>query len=156
MITKALIHVLPAHLSSNLLLRFELRLLATIARQLNRSKVLASDLYEEQFFKSLIEKFILEYRNINKVYIRQPDLNMIGKPNDFIKLLACLGIQSIGQATALQWIEEMKYKRLFPYDKYYGRLITEILALSGSKFGEYSELITELDEQFTSVKEFYL
>ncbi len=101
-------------------LRYELRFMSRLPKQFNVCKVFASNLYEEQFYINLIDKWFNEYEAINKLNEINLNYDIMNKPNDFIKQMAAKYVESIGgQNEAFKLVELAKANKCFKHPEYY-------------------------------------
>ena len=144
-----------AWLNTNIL-RYEYRLTNRVAKSVKKTIVEAKDLFDEQFYMLIIDKYVEEFENINKLSRINFNTEIMNSPKDFIKQMALLKIQEIGQIETLSIIEEMRSKQVFNKKEYYSRLKREIKELCKiPEITENSELISELDQKIKAVKENY-
>ena len=107
-------------------LRYELRYTSRLPKQFNVCKVQAKNLYEEDFYMSLIDRWTNEYDAINKLNDINLNLKKMNKPKDFITQMALLQIQAIGQNETLKLVDQLKTTNCFKHPEYYSRLKAEI------------------------------
>jgi hypothetical protein len=140
------------------LLRFEIKYLKKIASQLNMSQVLAKDLYSEQLYMKLLDRWLQEYNNVKKLNYMELDTQSIKTPSDLAnqmmaKLLLSSGID-VPEAIESLMIQAKDLKVFDVKDrKNYGRakeLIYKTLTSS-----ERNEMIIELDTKFKNQIQFY-
>lgn len=95
-------------------LRYELRFLGRLAQQFNRAIVTAADLYKENFYMNLIDRWVNEFQAIRK--IRHIDFDFMAMKNvkGFEQQIFLLGIQALGGETAaLEMIERANQQGVF-------------------------------------------
>jgi hypothetical protein len=131
-------------------LRYEMRYTSRLASQLNMPIVMAKDLYSENMYIELIDKWIEEYFKIKKNKLFKPKSNNMTSKNAKEFLLSAL-VEIVGQneinEIAKQW------KPNFTTSKEAQRFKKDIQNLKGMT--EQSPLIEELDKKIARVKEFY-
>ena len=140
--------IVPPHLEGHNLMRYELRYLSRIGKQLNGGAPLyASDIIKEDVYYRLIQNWGKEFKTIHKLQ----DMNTLSdtlpttpkeaKNELFQRLLAEGGVEAIDA-----FIADLKARRAFPDPKYYSRLKADLTkTLQGpGKAGE-SELMKELE-----------
>ncbi len=151
-------HLVPEIIQNSHLMRYEYRLTGRVPKSLKRENILAKDLFNESVYMYLVNEYIEEYENITKCKIINSNLNLeqIKSPKDFIKQLAMIKIQEIGQNNIMDLIEEMKAKQIFAQKDYYSRLKREIKDLCKlPNNSEESELIIELSQKIKALKSNY-
>lgn len=130
------------------LLRYELKLKKRLSKQLGKKEVLARELYEESFYRAILEKWQSEYFRIgrvNRLKIERIEMNSMNSPKKLEKILASLGLQAIGEQAILNYIEENKLA-LSKLQR--SRLKARIRQLSQNKsVTEPQEAILELDSK---------
>ena len=151
---------IPDFLAHKNLTRFEVKYKKKILDQLNRNELKGADLYEEGFYKMMLDKWYIEYQNIKKLSCMQIDKNKIGKPSDLANqmlanLLNASGIDIVSgideqmkQAKAVNVFEGAKNP-----SRDYGRAKDHIYKLLQS--ARDSDLINELDKKFKDSISFY-
>ena len=123
------------------------------AKSLKKTIIEAKDLFDEQFYILIIDKYVEEFENINKISKINFNIDTMKSPKDFMKQMALLKIQEIGQNETLNIIEEMRSKQVFDKKEYYSRLKSEIKKLCQSPgITESNELINELGQKIKAVK----
>ncbi len=146
---------IPEVLSDQNVLRYELRFMKRIPKQLKRD-VTVNQLYSEPFYIEMLNRWVSEYKSIHKMRIINLDPNTMKTPKDFWKQGNLHWIKLIGQETAMQLVEDMRSRQAFDKPEYYSRLKREIKELcSQPDITEASELINELDEKVTRVQMYY-
>ncbi len=149
-------YVVPEIWQNGHVLRYEYRLTRRVSKSLKIVDIRASDLYKEAVYISLIDQYVNEYENITKNSIINFNLEKMKSPKDFIKQLALLQIQDIGQDGIMNLIEDMRAKEVFDKREYYSRLKKDIRELcSMPEITESSESITELNQKVRALKSNY-
>ena len=146
---KKLGNEIPLHLKERSLLRYELRFTKRIPQQFRR-KVIAEDLYNEDFYCKILARWEDEYLKINKVNNILHNMEATGSTKVFKDYLALIGLAEIGFNKTLgvikEWQEIGEINRKQASD-----LRKQLKALNSKpKLTEKSELIEELD---TKIKE---
>lgn len=137
---------LPEQIHNNTL-RFELRMRRQLAYQLNREVVLVKDLYDEQFYKEMIDRWMNEYERINKNKLLSPIKNNLSC-NDGIDYTLSSLIELHGTNNLTKIIERLKYKFTRGAFARYQKKLKSLKFLS-----KESELITELNTKILLIKE---
>lgn len=102
----------PSQFDKTNLLRYELKLKKRLSKQLGKKEVLARELYEESFYRTILEKWQSEYfkiRRLNMLKIGRIEMNSMNSPKKLEKILASIGLQKIGEEFILNYIEENKH-----------------------------------------------
>lgn len=140
--------VVPPNLEGQNLLRYEVRYLTRIGKQLNMGAPLyAGNLIQEQMYYSLIQRWGQEFKSINKLKDMNSTTNTTlpttpkeAKEELFKRLLA-----EEGQGAIDAFISDLKAKRAFQDPKYYSRLRADLnKTLQGRGTAGESELMKEL------------
>lgn len=138
------------------LLRYEIRFISQLDKAFNRAEVVVSDLYDENFYINITDKWVSQYQQITKIRKLQFKNDVMIQPKEFIDQLVLIGIQSIGYENVMQMIEDAKNRGQFGHKKYVSRtkqMIKEIQVLP--KLTEPSELVEELDKKIKRVQSNY-
>lgn len=151
-------HLIPEIIQNSHLLRFEYRLTGRVSQSLKKENMTPKDLFNESIYINFIDEYIKEYENITKHKIINSNLNFekMKRPQDFMKQLAMIKIQEIGQNNVMDLIDEMKERQVFDQKDYYSRLkrdIREQCQLYDNS--ETCELITELDQKIKALRSNY-
>lgn len=134
--------IIPNDFRNINLLRYELRFLKKLANQLNVAVVLAEDLYDEHFYKSLNERWLFEYQKIKKNNLLTPKTKAMTSKDANDYLLASL-IEQQGQSNILNQIT--LWKGLFNNEREFYRFREKILKMKD--LTQPSELLAELDSK---------
>lgn len=144
---------IPPHCLNTQILRYEYRLTKRVAKSLKQSIIEAKNLFDEQFYMLIIDKYVEEFENINKISRINFNLDYMKSPNDFIMQMALLKIQEIGQNETMSIIEEMRSKQVFDKKEYYSRLKRKIRKLcQAPSITESNDLINELEQKIKVVQ----
>lgn len=148
--------MLPDVWNDQNVLRYELRFTSRLPQQFNRAEVMASTLYDEQFYISMVRHWIDEYKAIHKINSITFNLTEMKSPKDFRKQLELITINAIGQDRLMQMIEEMRLKKAFDKPEYYSRLKKELRELSRSPdLTIASDMVAELDKKIEAARQYY-
>ena len=148
--------ILPLIWNDKNVLRYEYRLTGRVPQCLKMERVQAMDLYDEQFYMSLIDEYINEYDAITKNTLLNFDTELMTCPKDFMKQLALKKIQELGQNNVMMIIEDLRAKETFKKPEYYSRLKKSVRELCNEpKMTESSELILELNQKIKEVGDNY-
>lgn len=138
------------------ILRYELRYKNRLPYHFNTSTLQAKELYKENFYIDMIDRWIIEYKAINKNTNINFDLEKMKQPKDFFTQLLLLKINELGQNNVLELVEQLKAQKVFSHPEYYSRLKADIKRLCKTdKITENSDLILELDKKIMQVKDYY-
>jgi hypothetical protein len=138
------------------LLRYEIRFASKLDKIFNRAEVIVSDLFDENFYMDITDKWVKQYQQITKIRKLQFKNDVMIQPKEFIDQLVLIGIQSIGYENVMQMIDDAKNRGQFEHKKYVSRtkqMIKEIQVLP--KLTEPSELVEELDRKIKQVQSNY-
>ena len=131
-------------------LRYELRLKGRILKQLNRADLFAEDLYKDEVYIQIIDRWILEYQSITKNKIMNPNKEKLTNKEAKDYLLSALVVE-YGQNKVLSIIDGWNDK--FTTNKEAQRFKKSLNNLGGLTME--SDLIQELDVKINRVKEYY-
>ena len=139
------------------LLRYEIRHKGRLNKQFNMPEVVASTLYDEAFYINLINIWVKEYQNIQKVNrLTACNMDNIKTPKDAENMIFGLLLNKFGISEIDNILQDMKAKNVYTDPKYYSRLKAKLKQLANkTDISEKSELITELDNEIKSIKQYY-
>lgn len=147
--------LIPEIWANKNILRYELRYMSRLHHQFNTSILQAKELHKEQFYIDMVDRWIIEYKAINKNTNINFDLENMKQPKDFFTQLLLLKINELGQNNVLELVEQLKAQKVFSHPEYYSRLKADIKKLCKTeKVTESSDLILELDKKIMQVKEY--
>lgn len=143
--------LIPSIYQDSNLLRYELRYLKRVDKQLNNN-VLVKQIYNEEFYIKAVESWYSNYKKINKVHSLTLDNYTMNKPKDYFHYLMLLKLKEIGLNKALEEVEGLRAKGVFDRGEYYSRLKRDIKKhyLSANIISD-SEHILELDKKVSRV-----
>lgn len=131
-------------------LRYEIKYNARLPKQLNQSTVIAENLYNENFYISMIDNYVKEYFQIKKNKLMKPKIENLTSKDAKEYLLSAL-IEIIGQNEVNIITESWKHN--FTTSKEVQRFKKQLQLLKG--LTETSPLINELDQKILSLKMYY-
>ena len=139
------------------LLRFELRFIKRLNKTFNIPKVTAQALYDERFFRDIVDKWVNEYKSINKLTKMAFKDSAQLEPKDFMNQILLQSIINLGgQNQIFELIEEARRRGQFKRPEYASRTRAMIKSLCQlDSLTEPSELIRELDEKIEQVRYCY-
>lgn len=147
---------IPMHFENSNFLRVELRLQGSIARQMGVTDVNATTLYQRDFYKKLMAKYIECYFSISKINKLNTDfMERIKTPKDAVDGFVGLLLAEVGRGPQRidEYIEELKAQRIFAERTSLKRVKDALAkALNKAKLSEKDELVAELDDQFLTLK----
>jgi len=148
---------IPSVYKNENLLRYEMRHKGRLANQFNLPKVTANTLYDEQFYIKLIDIWVKEYFNIEKINLLSlNNMENIKTPKDAENMIFGLLLNKFGQIEIEHIIKEMKANNVYTDPKYYSRLKSNLKRyVNRSEIGKQSELIKELDKEILNIKQYY-
>lgn len=115
------------------ILRYELRYLKRISRQLKQKEISPDLLTDEAFYISIIDHWLSEFETINKIHLVKMNLKKLKKPpteKDFFDQLLIQRINEIGQAELLQMVDTLKADQVYSHPVNYSRIKRKIKDLS--------------------------
>ncbi len=131
-------------------LRYELRFLGRLLKQFNRSSLAAEDLYKDEVYIQILDRWILEYQNIVKNKIMSPNKEALTNKEAKDYLLSAL-VAEYGQNKVLSIVDGWNSK--FTTKKEAQRFKRSLNGLSGLTLE--SDLIHELDVKISGIKDYY-
>lgn len=137
---------MPAGLESPNLLRYELRFCRRVARQAKARDVTAATLYNELFYRHMVELWRDNYFSISKTNKTGYDMDKIKTVSDAVEALAAQLISQAGKGQISDYVDMLKAAGVFPDRKYYTRLkrkLHDMAVKAGA--GVPDELVRELD-----------
>ena len=139
------------------MLRYELRFLNRLNKQLQESKINTKLLIDENFYMKLIERWKQEYFKIyrHKLLIFKPEI--MNSSKEFEKQLMALGLQMLGgEQKAFEMIKQAKRLNFFDNKMQEFRLKQKIKNICSSEIcAESHDLIMELDKKVNLAVQFY-
>ncbi len=139
------------------LLRYEMRHKGRLNNQFNISEFTGATLYNERFYIDIINRWVKEYININKIQsLTISNMNTIKKPDEAFKAICGIAFQKMGQSEIEAIFNDFKAQKTFTDPKYYSRLKEMLFsAMNKKEISEKSELINELDQNIKQIKHYY-
>ena len=150
--------VIPEVWTNKNILRYELRYTKRLPKHFNTDSVKVSDLYNEEFYMAMVDRWHNEYEKITKngIIIDDMDLENLKTPKDYFYQLALMMIKEKGLQSTLDGVDQLKAISHFDRPEYYSRLKRDIRNLcTDEKTSSKSPLILELDKKIRQVKEHY-
>jgi hypothetical protein len=149
---------IPEFLAYKNLLRYELRYKKKLDKQFNKAEIVASDLFNEDFYMNLLDNWYNEYLNIKKMATSQINPNEIKTPSDFTNHILKSAILASGIDIVEHLEQQMNQaKAIGVFEskdrKYYTRTKAMVNKMLSS--GIQSELIQEMDKKFKNQLQFY-
>jgi hypothetical protein len=139
------------------LLRFELRFMQRLDKAFNVPEVTAQMLYDETFYMGIIDRWVSEYKTINKLTKMAFKESVQLEPKDFMNQILLQSINSLGGQTQIfELIEEARKRGQFKRPEYASRtkaMIKDLCQLD--TLTEPSELVQELDRKIKQVQTYY-
>lgn len=139
--------IIPELYKGRNVLRFEMRFIKGLKKQLNQPEIIASLLYNEAFYSSLTNRWKNEYLAIQKINSKLINMKPTGSKKELAENLALYTIIELGQPQVLnsvkEWQESGKISKKQAYD-----LRTFIKHLSNTPIDEKgNDLINELNKK---------
>jgi hypothetical protein len=154
---KAKGQIIPPIWANKHILRYELRYTSRLPYQFNKTQIQAFNLFDEVFYIGMVERWINEYKSINKnnSILDKMNTSQIETPKDFITQMALLQIREVGIQKTFESIEQLKAQKQFKNNEDYSRLKATIRNLCKTDLlTEGSTLVAELDKKVKQVKEY--
>lgn len=146
---------IPSIYQNSPVLRYELRYMKQVSKQLKET-VTAQTLYNEEFYIKVVDSLLSNYQKITKIHIPNLDFKAMKSPKDYIYYLTLLGLQSKGLNQALQEVELLRQMNTFPQKEYYSRLKRDLKKIAqNKKQNTISEHIKELDKRMLTIANNY-
>ena len=145
--------IVPDVLSDSNILRYELKLVGQISRQLNVDEVTANSLSTKSIYMKLMAMYKDSYHSINKVkQLRTDIMTEIKTPTDALNVFVARLIREKGIDEVSRFIEELKAANVFGDAKNYTRFKNKIRDIaSKADITQTDELIKELDNEISNV-----
>lgn len=147
--------LIPPIYQNNNVLRYELRLMKGLSKQL-KEKVTAQRLYNEEFYIKVLDKWYSNYQAVNKIHIPYLNYEAMKSPKDYIYRLTLIGLSTLGLNQALEEVETLRKLKTFKQAEYYSRLKRDLRKLANNpKHTSNSVHIEELDKKVKRAVKFY-
>ena len=146
---------IPQGFEDKNLLRVELRLNGSLAKQMGVPEVAASTLYDRQFYAKIRNRFINTYFSISKLNkLNTHFMESIKTPKDAVDGFLGLMLAKAGGMQEIDaYLEELKANQVFADRINYKRTKAALLkAASKAKLSSKDELVAELDDCFINLK----
>lgn len=147
---------IPAGFEDANILRVELRLNGSLAKQMGVAEVAASTLYDRQFYSKIRCRFINTYFSISKLNkLNTHFMSEIKTPKDAVDGFLGLMLSKAGQGMQEidAYLEELKANQVFSERINYKRTRDALYkAASKAKLSSKDELVAELDDCFINLK----
>lgn len=146
---------IPVGFEDSNFLRIELKLNGSIAKQMGMADVVASTLYNRQFYAKLRSRFINTYFSISKLNkLNANFMAEIKNPRDAVDGFLGLMLAKVGGVQEIDtYIEELRANKVFADRIYYKRTRDALYkAASKAKLSAKDELVAELDDCFLNLK----
>ena len=146
---------IPQGFEDKNLLRVELRLNGSLAKQMGVPEVAASTLYDRQFYAKIRNRFIHTYFSISKLNkLNTHFMESIKTPKDAVDGFLGLMLAKAGGMQEIDaYLEELKANQVFADRINYKRTKDALLkAASKAKLSSKDELVAELDDCFINLK----
>ena len=146
---------IPQGFEDKNLLRVELRLNGSLAKQMGVPEVAASTLYDRQFYAKIRNRFINTYFSISKLNkLNTHFMESIKTPKDAVDGFLGLMLAKAGGMQEIDaYLEELKANQVFADRVNYKRTRDALYkAASKAKLSSKDELVAELDDCFINLK----
>ena len=129
------------------LLRYEYRTKNRIGKAFNMPQVYAKDLYQEDFYMNLLDRWGDKYSIINKISKKMDSLKITGSTKEIMDQLAFIGLLEVGYIDVYEKVREWQVMGVID-KKQASDLRKKLKAVSGIKIAsEGNDLIIELDQK---------
>ena len=146
--------LIPEFYKDKHILRYEMRYRKNIPRQLNKTTVLASDLYELSFYEMLVTNWKNEYFNIHKTKEIAINPESLKDVKSFQKQMELKGLLATfeNEIQALNFVDQQKMQGAFENKMQPQRLKESIKSAFALPNATYkSDLVDELDKKIQSI-----
>lgn len=147
---------LPIGLEDANLLRYEIAINRRLSQQLKKSKIVASTLYQKEFYKLLKDKYKEEYKKIKRQNTMSMDVSGIKSVSDAFNLLMAWLYNDADKSKIEAFINTLKANNVFSDRKYYTRLKQKIESIQEKEVSVISknDLIRELDDCIQNIDDY--
>ena len=130
-----------------------MRFSGRIPQQMNVPEVLATTLYDPQFYRLAVKRYQDSYFSISKIEQLKIDfMSEIKTVKNAVDVFCCGLIRQSAPGMIEEFIAELKRQKVFNDRNYYSRLKRKIQELkSKADFTTTDELIRELDDDIKNV-----
>lgn len=135
---------IPAILQNSNLLRYELRFTNRLKKQL-KTDLTATILYDNVFYYSVIQKWYLDFKAIQKLKEQGFMIDNINTTKEAETALFAALLQEKGQSVIDEYLAELKAKNVFKDRQRYYELRQKLNTILQTPAGTKSELMQELD-----------
>ncbi len=150
------VNIPPIYKDANLL-RYELRHKGRLNKQFNMPEFTGATLYNERFYIDIINRWVKEYMNIQKIQrFTLQNIENMKKPSDVMDMIFGMLLIKAGQGEIDCIVNDLKAKKAFTDPKYYTRLKNSLKdKMNKPEITEKSDLIKELDQNVKQIKQYY-
>ena len=136
-------------------LRYELRFRKNLRIQFNQPQITAGLLYDEKFYKDLVQRWKDEYLTIQKINSKIINMKPTGSKKEFIENLALFTVLELGQPQVLNKVKEWQRSNEISKKQAYDLrvCIKSLTKISNDEKG--NELINELNRKVKEAARFY-
>lgn len=144
---------LPQSLAGANLLRYELRYNKQLNQQLKTNTVTAALLYDERFYRSMLQRYSDVYFSINKTNVLKTNImSEIKTVGDAFEVAMARLINQAGHEEIETFLSKLRQAKVFDDPKYYTRLKKKFQDVAGKvRLTQTDDLIKELDEKIRDV-----
>jgi hypothetical protein len=139
------------------LLRYEMRHKGRLNKQFNLNEFTGATLSNEKFYMDIINRWIKEYLNIQKIQrFTLQNVDNMKTPSDVIEMIFGMLLLKAGQNEVDFILNDLKAKNAFQDPKYYSRVKSKIKDIMNKpEITEKSDLIKELDQNVKQIIQYY-
>lgn len=144
---------IPREYANNNLLRYELKLRQRLSMRFGRVEVIGRTLYEQEFYKIMMDKWVKTYFEINKNNVMRLNYaNKVKTPKEALEAYMAYLITTADNGYFEAFLRGLKTRKIFDDPKNYTRLKTSFGKInSNSLFADSSVLIDELDKSIRDI-----
>jgi len=138
---------IPDKFKGKNVLRYEMRLEKRVSKQFNTTELIASTLYDKEFYDHLMLLYTSEYTSIHKINkLNIENLDNIKTPKQAVDAICGAVLNKAGLDMIPIFINDLKSKEIYQDPKCYSRVKSKLKKLANNvKISEQNELLTELD-----------
>lgn len=147
--------LIPPTLADCNLLRYELRYLKQMHKQLKRADpIQAATLYNPDFYYMLVQQWKQEFETIKKIHRNTTMMENIKTPKEAQTALFARLLQQGGQTVIDDFIADLKARKQFADPKYYSRLKSDLTRILQAPAECDTDLILEIEKAVADVAKY--
>ncbi len=147
--------LIPPTLNGCNLLRYEMRLLKNLQKQLKSADpITGATLTESSFYYSIIQQWKSEFDTIKKINTINTMTDSVKTPKEAREALFAILLQQGGQSQIDDFLNDLKAKNAFSDPKYYSRLKADLYKILQAPKEAKSDMIRELEKAVADVAQY--